>query len=62
MVHSKENRTSGANQAHLVMVAIEQCEEARLRSRGAFNATETQIVPRPLYVAEVPEKLLGSNN
>jgi len=59
MVHSKEN---SANQAHLVMVAIEQCEEARLRSRGAFNATETQIIPRPLYVAEVPEQLLGSNN
>jgi hypothetical protein len=37
------------------MVVIKQCEEARLRSRGAFNAAETQIVPRPLYVAEVPE-------
>ena len=43
------------NLAHLVMVAIKQCEEARLRSRGAFNATETQIVPRPLYIAEIPE-------
>jgi hypothetical protein len=37
------------------MVTIKQCEEARLRSRGALNAAETQIVPRPLYVAEVPE-------
>jgi hypothetical protein len=62
MVYSKENGISGANLAHLVMVAIEQCEEARLRSRGAFNTAETQIVSRPLYVAEVPEQLLGSNN
>ena len=40
------------------MVAIKQREEASLRSRGAFNAAETQIVPRPLNVAEVPEQLL----
>ena len=46
------------NSAHLVMVAIKQREEASLRSRGAFNAAETQIVPRPLNVAEVPEQLL----
>jgi hypothetical protein len=37
------------------MVAIKQREEACLRSRSTFNAAETQIVPRPLYVAEVPE-------
>ena len=35
------------------MVAIKQCEKARLRARGAFNAAETQIVPRPLYVPRV---------
>jgi hypothetical protein len=43
------------------MVAIKQREEAGLRSRGAFNAAETQIVPRPLNVAEVPEQFLGSD-
>jgi hypothetical protein len=37
------------------MVAIKQCEEARLGSRGALNAAETQIVSRPLNVAEIPE-------
>ena len=40
------------------MVAIKQREEASLRSRGTFNAAETQIVPRPLNVAEVPEQFL----
>jgi hypothetical protein len=43
------------------MVAIKQREEARLGSCGAFNAAETQIVPRPLNVAEVPEQFLGSD-
>ena len=43
------------NMVHLVMVAIKQREEARLRSCSAFNAAETQIVSCPLYVAEVPE-------
>ena len=51
----QRTRVYRVNQAHLIMVAIKQCEEARLRSRGAFNAPETQIVPRALYVAEVPE-------
>jgi len=46
--------------AHLVVVAIEECEEARLCPCGAFNATETEIVPRPLDVAEVPEQFLQS--
>jgi hypothetical protein len=49
------------NLAYLVMVAIKQREEASLRSRGAFHAAETQIVPRPLNVAEVPEQFLGSD-
>ena len=44
--------------AHLVMIAIEQCQEARLRSRSAFNPTEAQVVPSPLNIAEVPEKFL----
>jgi hypothetical protein len=43
------------NLAHLVMVAVKQYEETRLRSRGAFNAAETQIIPCPLYIAEVPK-------
>ena len=46
--------------AHLVVIAVKQCQEARLRSRGAFNATETQIVPRPLNVPEVPKQFLQS--
>ena len=56
----REEIISGAagKQAHLVVIAIKQCEEARLCSRGSFDATETQIVPRALDVAEVPEQLL----
>jgi hypothetical protein len=45
---------------HLVMVTIKQREKARLCSCGAFNTAETQIVPRPLNVAEVPEQFLAS--
>ena len=44
--------------AHLVVIAIEQCQEARLHSRSAFDPTEAQIVPSPLNIAEVPEKFL----
>lgn len=44
--------------AHLVVIVIEQCQEARLRSRGAFDATKAQIVPSPLNIAEVPEEFL----
>ena len=54
----RRNGDTAQNSAHLVMVAIKQREEASLRSRGAFNAAETQIVPRPLNVAEVPEQFL----
>jgi len=44
--------------AHLVVIAIKQCQEARLCSRGTFDATEAQIVPSPLDIAEVPEQFL----
>jgi hypothetical protein len=44
--------------AHLFVIAIKQCQEACLRSRGAFDTTEAQIVPSPLNVAEVPEQFL----
>jgi len=44
--------------AHLVVIAIKQCQKARLRSCGAFDATEAQIVPSPLNIAEVPEQFL----
>jgi hypothetical protein len=40
------------------VIAIKQREEARLRSCGAFNTAETQIVARPLDVAEVPKQFL----
>ena len=39
--------------AHLVVIAIEQCQEARLRSRSAFDPTEAQIVPSPVVTGEV---------
>lgn len=44
--------------AHLVVITIKQCQEARLRTRGAFDATEAQIVPSPLNIAEIPEQFL----
>ena len=46
--------------AHLVVITIKQCQEARLRSSGAFDATEAQIVPSPLDIAEIPEQFLRS--
>jgi len=42
------------------VIAIEQREEARLRSRGAFDPAETQVIPRPLDISKVPEQFLLS--
>jgi hypothetical protein len=44
--------------AHLVMIAIEEGQETRLRSGGALDAAEAQVVTRSLNVAEVPKQFL----
>ena len=42
----------------LVVVAVKEREEARLRTSGALDAAEADVVARTLEVAKVPEQLL----
>ena len=42
----------------LIVVPVEQGEEARLGARRALDAPEAEVVPRTLDVAQIPEKLL----
>ena len=48
--------------AHLVVITIKESEEARLRSRGAFDTAETQIIPCPLDISKVPKQFLFQPN
>jgi hypothetical protein len=43
------------------VITIEEGKEAGLGARGAFDATETQVVPRALDVPQVPKEFLRYN-
>ena len=45
-------------ETHLVMVAVEQGEEAGLGAGGALHTTESEIVPRAFDVPQIPKQLL----
>ena len=44
--------------AHLVVVTVEEGQEARLGARGPLDASEANVVARAFDVAKVPQKLL----
>ena len=41
------------------MVPIEESEEARLRPGRTLYTAETQVVPRSLEIAQIPQQLLN---
>ena len=43
---------------HLIVVTVEQGEEAGLSAGGALHATESEIVPRAFDVPQIPQQLL----
>ena len=44
---------------YLVMVAIEELEEAGLSSSGSFDASEPQVILGPLQIPQVHQEVLN---
>ena len=57
-----EGGEGGKIRAHLVVVAVEEGQEARLGARGPLDASEANVVARPFDVAKVPQELLSGRS